>query len=83
MEMLHSTIVKMAKYYIRKRNATFKTVSEKFNVSTRVVSDSFNETLKEIDPKLYGKVQGKKAANVLKSRSNFGKKCWLRKLFKR
>ena len=81
---MEKTIIKMAKYYTRKRKATVKSTALKFGVSIRAITKYFTEDLKMLSPKLYGKVQAKKATNMKKVKSNFKKKaCWLSKLFKK
>ena len=73
--MNERTVIKMAKYYVRKKNMTLKKLSDKFDVSLKTINNCFNNDLKFINPKLYGKVQGKKAENINKVRFTKSKKC--------
>lgn len=77
-------IIKMARYYVRTKDATIKSTAEKFSISSSTVGGYFTNELKFISPKLYGKVEEKKARNVLKARNNFvkSKSCWLCNIFK-
>lgn len=57
-------IVRMAKYYVGTKKATYKVLSEKFAVGQRTISKYFNNDLKTIDIDLWEKVQEKKQANI-------------------
>lgn len=80
---MDKTIIKMAKYYVHTKNATLKSTAEKFSTSSSAVGKYFTNELKFISPRLYGKVEEKKARNVLKSRKNFTKSRWLFNIFKK
>lgn len=85
-EELREKIIKMAKCYASTKNATFKSVAEKFEVSDTTAKKYLNILLKDIDFKLWIKVQKKKTGNIERTRQNFvkpQKKCLLGRLFKK
>lgn len=71
--MANETVVNLAKMYVKNKNATFKSLSEEFGISQSKIAKFLNVDLKEIDPKLYTKVQKKKNANIERTRKNFDK----------
>ena len=67
-EVDEKTLVRMAKYYVKTKSATYVVLCNKFNLSTSVVRRCLNVTIKEIDPELWVAVQEKKKANIERGR---------------
>ncbi len=67
-ELDQKTVVRIAKYYVKTKSATYIVLCNKFNLSTSVVRRCLNVTIKEIDPELWVQVQEKKKANIERGR---------------
>ena len=63
-------IKKMAHKYVATKTS-MRALAKEFGISYANLQRHFSEDLKEISPKLYEKVNKKKAANTEKSRRNF------------
>lgn len=67
-EVDQKTLVRMAKYYVKTKSATYVVLCNKFNLSTSVVRRCLNIDLKEIDLALWNAVQEKKKVNIERGR---------------
>ena len=85
-EAMKEKIIKMAKEYVSSKKATFTSVFANHSIAYSTGRHYLNVELKEIDPKLWEKVQKRKEENINRSLQNFvkpKKKCLLKRLFKK
>ena len=76
-------IKKAARRYIKYPNATIRSIAEEFGMGASTLQGYFAKDLKEISPKLYDKVNKKKASNIERAKHVFEKptkKCIIDKI---